>query len=43
MAGDADAAVAHYRAAAARTTNIPEQHYLATQAARLRATRQSKE
>jgi RNA polymerase sigma factor (sigma-70 family) len=43
MAGDAAAAVAHYRAAAARTTNIPEQHYLATQAARLRATRQSEE
>ena len=36
MAGDADAAVAHYRAASSRTTSIPEQHYLATQAARLR-------
>ncbi|MDR7301061.1 RNA polymerase sigma factor (sigma-70 family) [Haloactinomyces albus] len=34
-AGDADAAVAHYRAAANRTTSIPEQHYLATRAARL--------
>jgi RNA polymerase sigma factor (sigma-70 family) len=36
-AGDAEAAVAHYRAAAGRTTSIPEQHYLATQAARLSA------
>jgi RNA polymerase sigma factor (sigma-70 family) len=36
MAGDADAAVTHYRAAASRTTSIPEQQYLATQAARLR-------
>jgi RNA polymerase sigma factor (sigma-70 family) len=37
MAGDADAAVAHYRAAAGRTTSLPEQHYLTTKAARLRA------
>jgi RNA polymerase sigma factor (sigma-70 family) len=37
MAGDARAAVAHYRAAAARTTNIPERQYLTTRAARLRA------
>jgi predicted RNA polymerase sigma factor len=37
MAGDARAAVAHYRAAAARTTSIPERQYLTTQAARLRA------
>ena len=37
MAGDTQAATAHYRAAAARTTSIPEQQYLATQAARLRA------
>jgi predicted RNA polymerase sigma factor len=36
MAGDTEAAVAHYRAAASRTTSIPEQHYLTTQAARLR-------
>jgi predicted RNA polymerase sigma factor len=36
MAGDWQAAVAHYRAAASRTTSIPEQHYLAIQAARLR-------
>jgi hypothetical protein len=37
MAGDTQAAMAHYRAAAARTTSIPEQRYLTTQAARLRA------
>ncbi len=37
MAGDTQQAIAHYRAAANRTTSIPEQHYLATQAARLRA------
>ncbi|HXZ77447.1 MAG TPA: DUF6596 domain-containing protein [Streptosporangiaceae bacterium] len=37
MAGDSQAAMAHYRAAAARTTSIPEQQYLTTQAARLRA------
>jgi RNA polymerase sigma factor (sigma-70 family) len=37
MAGDIDAAVAHYRAAAGRTTSTPEQNYLVTQAARLRA------
>ncbi len=37
MAGDARAAMAHYRAAASRTTSVPEQRYLATQAARLRA------
>lgn len=34
-AGDPDAALAHYRAAAARATNIPERDYLLTQAARL--------
>jgi RNA polymerase sigma factor (sigma-70 family) len=37
MAGDTQAAMARYRAAAARTTSIPEQQYLTTQAARLRA------
>jgi RNA polymerase sigma factor (sigma-70 family) len=36
MAGDTDGALAHYRAAANRTTSLPEQHYLAKQAARLR-------
>ncbi len=37
MAGDVEAALTHYRAAASRTTSIPEQHYLAVQAARLAA------
>jgi RNA polymerase sigma factor (sigma-70 family) len=36
MAGDTKAALAHYRAAANRTTSLPEQRYLATQAARLK-------
>jgi predicted RNA polymerase sigma factor len=35
MAGDRDAAIANYRAAAARTASIPEQRYLFTRAARL--------
>ena len=35
MAGDTQGALEHYRAAAARTTSLPEQHYLAKQAARL--------
>jgi predicted RNA polymerase sigma factor len=35
MAGDTTAAMAHYRAAASRTTSLPEQRYLATRAARL--------
>jgi RNA polymerase sigma factor (sigma-70 family) len=33
--GDHEAAIKHYRIAAARTTSIPEQNYLMTQAARL--------
>lgn len=37
MAGDPEAAVAHYRSAAARTTSLPERNYLITQAARLSA------
>ena len=37
MAGDPASAIEHYRAAATRTTSIPEQQYLTTQAARLRA------
>ena len=37
MAGDHEAAIAHYRAAAARTASIPERNYLSTQAARLGA------
>jgi predicted RNA polymerase sigma factor len=36
MAGDREAALVHYRAAANRTTNLPERRYLTTQAARLR-------
>jgi predicted RNA polymerase sigma factor len=36
MAGDHQAAMAHYRTAAARTTSLPERNYLVTQAARLR-------
>jgi len=35
QAGDTDVAVAEFRAAARRTTNLREQHYLATEAARL--------
>ncbi|WP_437566593.1 RNA polymerase sigma factor [Sorangium sp. So ce542] len=34
-AGDREAAIAHYRRAAGRTTNLPEQRYLMSQAARL--------
>ena len=37
MAGDPERAVAHYRAAAERTTSIPERNYLTTKAARLAA------
>ena len=40
MAGDREQALAHYRAAAARTLSIPERNYLTTRAARL-ATRGS--
>jgi RNA polymerase sigma factor (sigma-70 family) len=36
MAGDTDEAFEHYRAAAARTTSVPEQRYLSMKAARLR-------
>ncbi|MFI9009251.1 RNA polymerase sigma factor [Actinosynnema sp. NPDC053489] len=35
MAGDAERAAAHYRAAAARTTSLPERRYLVERAARL--------
>jgi hypothetical protein len=41
MAGDQAGAVAHYRAAAARTTNTAEQQYLTLQAARLQSARVS--
>jgi predicted RNA polymerase sigma factor len=37
MAGDTEGALAHYRAAANRTTSLPEQRYLAKQAARINA------
>jgi seryl-tRNA(Sec) selenium transferase len=36
MAGDTTAALAHYRTAAHRATNLREQRYLSTQAARLK-------
>jgi RNA polymerase sigma factor (sigma-70 family) len=36
MAGDRNAAVEHYRAAAKRTTSLPEQRYLTERAARLK-------
>jgi len=35
LAGDTQAAIAHYRTAAGRTTSIPERNYLLTRAARL--------
>ena len=35
MAGDSEAAAKYYRAAAAKTANLPERNYLLTQAARL--------
>jgi RNA polymerase sigma factor (sigma-70 family) len=37
IAGDHEGAVRHYRAAAAKTCNLPERNYLLTQAARLSA------
>jgi len=37
MAGDHERAIAHYRAAAERTTSTPERNYLVTKAARLGA------
>jgi predicted RNA polymerase sigma factor len=40
MVGDHQAAIAHYRAAADRTTSAPERQYLTTQAARLGAARE---
>jgi RNA polymerase sigma factor (sigma-70 family) len=42
-AGDTDAAITHYRAAAARTTSLPEQRYLVTKAAALATARRSDE
>jgi RNA polymerase sigma factor (sigma-70 family) len=40
MAGNHEAAIRHYRAAAGRTTSVPERNYLTTQAARLAQTDQ---
>ncbi|HSE09538.1 MAG TPA: DUF6596 domain-containing protein [Nocardioidaceae bacterium] len=42
MAGETEAAVAHFEAASRVTTSLPEQHYLAAQAARLRSTQSSR-
>jgi predicted RNA polymerase sigma factor len=42
MAGDAEGALTHYRAAASRTTNLTERHYLAKQAALLRKSDESR-
>jgi len=39
LAGDRDAAIAHYHSAASRTASLPERNYLTTQAARLAANR----
>ena len=39
LAGDTETAVVEFRAAAARTTNLREQQYLTTQAARLASQR----
>ena len=36
MAGDSEGAFEHYRAAANRTTSLPEQRYLSMKAARLK-------
>jgi RNA polymerase sigma factor (sigma-70 family) len=41
MAGDHERAIVHYRAAAERTTSIPERNYLTTKAARLSAVQRS--
>ena len=42
MAGDHERAIEHYRAAAGRTTSIPERNYLSTKAARLSAEQRRK-
>jgi len=41
LAGERSAAIAHYRRAAERTTNLAERHYLLAQAARLADTRET--
>jgi RNA polymerase sigma factor (sigma-70 family) len=43
LAGDHQAAIAHYRTAAGRTTSLPERNYLITQAARLTERTKSRE
>ncbi|MFL5493096.1 MAG: RNA polymerase sigma factor [Gemmatimonadales bacterium] len=40
MAGDSERAILHYRAAAERTTSVPERNYLIAKAARLNAEQQ---
>ena len=42
MAGEVEPAIAEYRTAASRTTSLPEQHYLTTQAARLNERREER-
>ena len=42
MAGDHEAAIAHYRTAAGGTASIPERNYLTTRTARLFAERKEK-
>jgi RNA polymerase sigma factor (sigma-70 family) len=41
IAGDAARAIAHYRAAAERTTSLPERNYLTTKAARVAAAQEA--
>jgi predicted RNA polymerase sigma factor len=41
MSGNPEAAIRHYRAAAGRTTSVPERNYLVTKAARLAAEHES--
>jgi RNA polymerase sigma factor (sigma-70 family) len=43
MSGDHERAIVHYRAAAERTTSIPERNYLTTKAARLTAAQRVKD
>ena len=42
MLGDLEKAIEHYRTAASKTTSVPEQNYLMTQAARLEEARKEK-
>ncbi|MGH7526024.1 MAG: RNA polymerase sigma factor, partial [Gemmatimonadales bacterium] len=43
MAGDPEGAISHYRAAAGRTTSVPERNYLTAKAARLTAEQRRKD